>query len=159
MFTLRDELALMAMKGKISETDKHYRLLMDLLNRSIEVLGDFSIIDFTKYLYIITTDKKIEAEVKNLVESLKNNKSQELSRITKSYFEVTNEVFYRNTRFLRTTLLPVLRLILFPFVYIIEKSKGEIPKENFVSTINRKTKSYDRIGRKLESLADACPAY
>lgn len=114
LFNLRDDLALMAMKGKIDQRTKEYTVLIKLLNNSIKILDQFSIVDFLRFLKEYYTDKKIHQKMNAITRTL-NSKDPEYKIIVQTFFSIMYKVMDRHTLFIRNFLIPFLIVLTFPF--------------------------------------------
>lgn len=116
LFQLRDDLALVAMRGEIAENDKTYRLLMMLLNTSIRALDDFSVVNYVKLLMQMNRDGGLKQKVDGLVNKLENSESEDIKNITKQYFEISNEILRKHTRGMRLFVVPTLKVFVLPLL-------------------------------------------
>lgn len=158
LFTLRDQLAILAMKGIVSDDDKKYIFLMKNLNATIEILDDFSIVTYLKHLSLFMDDKKAQNEIKGIVRSLRKHKNEDMARIACSYFEITHSIFENHTRILRTTIAPIINYTLIPILKTIVFALRLLINENksysVVGTIQNKTDLVFRIDHDLENTID-----
>nr|WP_320048727.1 hypothetical protein [uncultured Desulfuromonas sp.] len=149
LFALRDQLAIMAMKKQISEEDKDYKLMLKLLNTSIKAMDDFSILRYLKVMYVLTTQQKVQDEIEHMVKNLKEHKNPELSIIAKKYFYVSRKAFIANTKFLRTTIIPLLSLFIL-FLSLISKTIDSRWPERIFTKLTVKRENYYAIDSNLE---------
>lgn len=119
LFSLRDQLAILAMKDIISPCDSKYLFLMKSINTTIDMLDKFSLVDYLKYLSFFMNDKKTKKSIFSMVNSLKKHKNEDVARIACSYFEITHSSFEKHTRVLRIIIFPIVNIILIPVLKLI----------------------------------------
>ncbi|WP_277656508.1 hypothetical protein [Seleniivibrio woodruffii] len=74
LFALRDNLALLAMSGKISENSEDYKFLMNMINSSIVPLDKFKITDFIYFVSEVVTNNQYKSKMNHIIKNLNNNK-------------------------------------------------------------------------------------
>ena len=158
LFALRDELALLAMGGHLSENDNDYKTLMGLLNTSIAAMEDFSVIKFLKIMKTIVYDSKVSDQVNRLVDNLKSHQNEEFANIARKYFEINYKVFLYNTWPIRVTIIPLLYLTGKTLMLLLKVIKGKKFKKFMVDVKNQK-EVYDGIDSRLYSLKEMEIAY
>lgn len=97
LFALRDNLSLLAMKGKISPDNQEYLTLLKLLNSSTKALGTFSLVKFLRSIILIHTNKEVQKELDTIMQSL-NHKDDDYKKIVHEYFEISRIILYKHTR-------------------------------------------------------------
>lgn len=157
LFSLRDDLAVLSMNGSIEEEDKDYKLLMGLLNSSINALSDFSITHFLSYMYEITTNAKLQKDLERFTNDLEKHKNEDLAGIAKECFEVNYNAFLLHTKFFRTTFIPVSAFLFWP-VLVFAKYARRKNADGFVERFSQKKQEYEIIDSRLDALRHLQPA-
>lgn len=150
LFALRDELTLLAMKGEVSQEDKEYKIILNLLNASIINLDSFSIVNYLKLLYEITFDGGRRKEIEKLLRSLERHNNPNLAGVACSYFEVTRKILLRHTRIMRGVIVPIIMVIIKPIKFIVNLFRVTT---KFIDFVQDKFNIFNVIERDLESNA------
>ncbi len=124
IFALRDELAFLALRNKIDHKSSEYSTLIYLMNGSVNVLNEFSIIDFMRFLVKFYTDKELQNKMDDIMNNLNLNDST-YREIVHNYFATMQEMLDKHTKILRFFFFPILRIILFPIKVWEEKVKDK----------------------------------
>lgn len=120
IFSLRDRLAFLAMEGKINHESLEYSTLIYLMNRSVIILDQFSIVDFMKWLVTFYADKELQKKVDQIMKNLKHTDS-DYRAIVHNYFEIMHDMLNKHTRILKWVLIPVLLVLFIPIKVLKEK--------------------------------------
>lgn len=124
IFALRDQLAFLAMRGKINHDSLEYSTLNYLMNRSVIILDKFSVVDFMKWLVYVYTDKELQKKVDRIMSNLKHNDST-YREIVHNYFAIMHRTLNKHTRILKFLLIPVLLVLFLPIKVWKEKVKDK----------------------------------
>lgn len=111
LYRLRDELALLAMRGSVSENSDEYQLLADILNAAIHATASLKVTAFLRFLARMQRDGTLKprlSEIRRKVDSVEN---AEYCRIASETFNVLHALFLRETRAARWVLLPALTVV------------------------------------------------
>lgn len=106
LFALRDDLALLVMKKVIEPDSEAYLMMLKHLNRSICVLGSFSIIGLIKHLIRLERDANTKKEIDTIMYLLKNS-DEAYKNIVSQYFFVLHELFIERTKLFRNMFYPI----------------------------------------------------
>lgn len=149
LFVLRDRLSLLAMRGELLETSLEYRVFIKLLNAAIKATGTFRVTDFLKYMFNWYSKERLSEEsIEKIFSRMKCVDNSEYCDILADYFVVMQDIFYMQTRVLRSVLFPLLSLVyrlLSTFqvkIGSLEQSYRE--KADMVSGIDEKLSCYTR---------------
>jgi len=129
LFELRDNLAMLRMKGTINSNNTEYKTLMDLLNKSINTLDEFSLVEFLRFLISISQDRALQLRLRAMTESLERHKDGDFCKIVHSFFSTMHDMLNRHTRLLRLVIIPVLLFVLYPvnvWKVVVEKKAKQI---------------------------------
>jgi hypothetical protein len=125
LFALRDDLALLAMRGLVKEDGIEYRTLTRMLNESIKIMGHFSIIDFLKYVVAIHKDEKLRDNMNSILKKIEHH-NIEYKVIVHEYFYTMNFMLHKHLRILRIV-LPILMICVSLFsllrAIVVEKAR------------------------------------
>lgn len=116
LFALRDSLAVLAMRGAVDQAGDEYKTLRHMINESIRVLDTFSIVSFLKYSIFLAEDKALQKRLDKIVTSLQQYGNKEFREIVFQYFKIMQSTFDSHTWFLMNIFLPLIILIMSPFV-------------------------------------------
>ncbi len=116
LFALRDRLALIAMKGDIDQSGDEYKTLRHMVNASIKVLDSFSIVSFLKHSIHISQDKELQKRLNKIIYSLEKHGNKDFREIVFQYFKIMITTFDSHTRFLMKVFLPMVIVLMTPFV-------------------------------------------
>lgn len=112
IYELRDRLAMLAMRGVISEKSEEYLTLLRLMNGSLNSTKDFRITKFIRIQSEIITDKKIQAHLNSILKKIENEKMpKEYRVIVASFFECAREIYEHKTWMLRNLLTPLVLFV------------------------------------------------
>lgn len=114
LYRLRDELALLAMKGEISEESEEYLLLLGLINNAIRATGSFRVTDFLKFMVLLHENRQVHKRLRRVIDGLRNHRNTEYCRIAREYFDILDEIFRKDTRTLK-----LFSFFLAPIVYVL----------------------------------------
>lgn len=118
LYKIRDELAVLAMRGTIPEESDEYLILMRLINISIKELDKFNIVSFIKSLNRIRNDKNIQSKLDKILHY--NDKSYKT--IAESLFDINFRIFNKHTRLLRYIIYPLMLRPLFVTFHLVLSS-------------------------------------
>jgi hypothetical protein len=113
IFELRDKLAFLALRGKIDHASLEYSTLIYLMNRSVIILNQFSVVDFMKWLVTFHTDKELQQRVDKIMNNLRHNDST-YREIVHNYFAIMHAMLNKHTRILKWILIPILLFLFVP---------------------------------------------
>ena len=116
LFALRDRLAVLAMKSDIDKSGDEYKTLRHMVNESIKVLDSFSIVTFLKHYIHISQDKELQKRLNKIIGSLEGHCNQDFREIVFQYFKIMKTTFEGHTRFLMKVFLPIVIVLMTPFV-------------------------------------------
>lgn len=114
LFALRDELAILAMKGAITPEGMEYLTLRDMINGSIKALGSFSIVRFVRFSVSLYRDQDLQKRLDKILVSLARHENREFRDIVFKYFNIMHTTFGKNIRLFMRVLLPIMMVIAFP---------------------------------------------
>ncbi len=100
LYRLRDELSLLAMRGKIAEDSEAYRLLLGLINNAIYATGSFRVSEFMVYVVGLHENPELKRRVQGIVENLAVADNPEYRSIACAYFATMHKIFRKDTRLL-----------------------------------------------------------
>lgn len=125
LFSLRDRLALLAMEGHISPNAAEYKHLMLLMNKSIKEFEDFSV---TKYIRFLSKSLYANNQTKEFVKIIRSNNDPEFKAVVSDFCDLIQAVFNRQTLLFRYTLVPLVKLVVnnFKFLLRINKTLSEL---------------------------------
>lgn len=106
LFALRDDLALLVMKKVIEPDSQAYLMMLKHLNRSIRVLGSFSIVALIRHLMRLERDAATKKEIDTIMYLLKNS-DDAYKNIVSQYFFVLHELFIERTKLFRKMFYPI----------------------------------------------------
>ena len=133
LFAMRDELAILAMKGVISASSKEYKTFIELLNESINALGSFNIIVFLKALKRAILDDDVRKKSKTIFESF-SKQDDEFKKIFQDYCELMAKIIEDYTWLFRHVFFPITFILLSSLSRVI--SSVSHAKEQLVSRSN-----------------------
>lgn len=144
VFALRDELALLAMRGEVDPAGKEYKTLRYMMNGSIKALGTFSLVSFVRFSISLFRDKELQKRLDRISSKLTGHGNTKFRDIVLRYFKIMHSTFDKNTWLLMRFILPLFILLMLPFVETrrIFKQKAEtleLTDKNFESRINQLT--------------------
>lgn len=108
LYALRDELCILAMRGRISPESAEFRALMSMMNTSAHNLDRFNVADFIKSLDKFRRDKQMQAEFTKAL--LGGN--EDYKRIYSDVIETIRGVLRRELYFLSIFLSLVIRVLM-----------------------------------------------
>lgn len=112
LYELRDELAILAMKGLIKENSEEYLTLLRMMNNSIRATKNFRITSFLEMQYALVKDKELRAHLVEILEKIKHDQMPaEYKHIVGSFFAVAHEMYNHKTWLLRTSLTPLIAFL------------------------------------------------
>lgn len=97
LFELRDNLAILCMKGQISEKSTEYLTLMSLLNKAVKETDKFQTVNFLRFLHAIKRNKNLQHKMDQIIQEL-NSESKEYKQILHGYFKVIHKMFIAQTK-------------------------------------------------------------
>lgn len=114
LFAIRDRLALLAMRGELSENSVEYITLMMLINSAIKATSNFRLINFLRLQYEIHSNKSIQNKIKKIEQDIESGRKINLKykEIAYEYFDVMGAIIERKTWLLRRVLIPILLTIM-----------------------------------------------
>ncbi|MBF0131802.1 MAG: hypothetical protein HQL75_04340 [Magnetococcales bacterium] len=108
-FALRDRLALLVMKGQIPEHSLEHRILCRLLNGAIQSTGTFEIMQFLRFIANWSSDQKAQRDVDKVLNHMRGYENVEYRKIVRETFELTSQMFKRDTWLLFRVIYPILK--------------------------------------------------
>lgn len=104
LFSLRDELTILAMKGHADYQSEEYQFLLKSLNALIRITGDFHVTDFLKFIATVSPNSfneicKIEAQLKK--------ETNGLNSIWVSYCQVMTQIMGGHLKLIIWTLVAI----------------------------------------------------
>lgn len=150
LYRLRDELSLLAMRGRVDENSDEYKLLLDLLNAAISATGTFKVTDYLHFLIKLQKDAHFRQKLENVRRKVANAKNAEYCRIASQTFRLFGEILRADTRTLRGVFFPtlmgvafLLKLIKFTaLLQAVSKKKRLIERTN--SDLGEFSANFDR---------------
>ena len=108
LYALRDDLSLLAMRGIIDSSGKQYSTLIQMLNASISVMGEFDLTKFIKFCVRYDKDKKMRERTETLLAQIQH---QDVSyrKIVHDYFSIMQRIINRHTIIFRLCIVPILK--------------------------------------------------
>jgi hypothetical protein len=97
LFELRDNLALLAMKGQISEKSDEYIALMSMFNRAVNETNKFQAVRFLRFLHTVKSNKKLQGRIEEILRKM-DSENKEYQSILRGYFEVVHRMFMVQTK-------------------------------------------------------------
>ena len=111
IYELRDQLALLAMKGVIDEKSEEFVTLLKLMNITIASTKDFRITRYVKLQSEIIADKKLRTHLESILLKIKSEKMpNEYRVIVSGFFEVAHDIYKHKIWMLRNLLAPLIVL-------------------------------------------------
>jgi hypothetical protein len=112
IYELRDQLALLAMKGVIEEKSEEYITLIRLMNSSIGSTKDFRITRYIKLQSDIILDKQLRSHLENILAKIQSDKMPHAYRlIVSDFFVVAHNIYEHKIWMLRNLLTPLIFLV------------------------------------------------
>jgi len=99
LFSLRDDLTLLVMAGKVEYNSKEYQYLLHSLNSVIKITGDFQISDFLKFLITQYNNDEIEEKLDKIDKAVEVQ-SKEFKVIWVEYHMVMGNIMSKHLRLL-----------------------------------------------------------
>lgn len=152
LFTLRDKLSLLAMKGDLSEDSLEYREFIHLINSTIKATSTFRVTDFLKYMYTWSNNPNRQKNLQKIYQKMKSVDNYAYCEILSDYFSITQDIFDMQTRILRHVFFPILtftKIILSSILSII-KPNSELEKDLEIK-YKEKTSTISEIDKKLNN--------
>lgn len=137
LFALRDNLAVLAMRGIISEKSEEYVTLMAMLNKAVHETNKFKTINFLRFLIAVKKNEKLQEKISNIFEKI-NHEDVEYQAILHKYFATVHEIFKLQTKSFYI-FVPHLIVIL-GFLKILD---------NLVSALQNKVELVDSLGNEI----------
>jgi hypothetical protein len=97
LFDLRDNLAVLAMKGAVDESSSEYTTLMSMINDAVNQTQTFNAVDFLRFLFNLKKNDKVQNAVSDILKKCKSENSEYLS-IFHGYFDVVQDMFNIQSR-------------------------------------------------------------
>lgn len=112
IYELRDQLALLAMKGVIEEKSEEYITLIRLMNNSIGSTKDFRITRYIKLQSDVILDKQLRSHLENILAKVQSDKMPHAYRlIVSEFFIVAHDIYEHKIWMLRNLLTPLIFLV------------------------------------------------
>lgn len=112
LFKLRDELAILAMSGQISEKSDEYITLMTLLNSSVHETSKFRTVPFLRFLQKVRKSNKVDDLVDNVLKKCASENNDYIV-ILNGYYSVMHRMFRRQTKYFFLVIPQLLNILLF----------------------------------------------
>jgi len=97
LFELRDNLALLAMRGEIEEQSDEYITLMSMLNKAVNETSKFKAVKFLRFLIEIKKNKELQQKLNDIVSKM-SSENKEYQAILHGYFETVHKMFKDQTK-------------------------------------------------------------
>ena len=111
LYQTRDRLAMLAMRGVVSEDSEEYFTLMRLINNTLGSTKDFQITSFIKIHSAIATDEKLREHIENIINRIEDDRlPSEYSSLVQDYFSVAQDIFNHKTWMLKNIFFPAILL-------------------------------------------------
>ena len=112
MYELRDQLALLAMRGTVDERSEEYVTLIRLINGVIYSTKGFKITELLNMYSAIYKDKKLLAHLENIRHKIENKAMpDEFRAMVPVFFRLARDIYNLKVWGLRAILKPVLFLV------------------------------------------------
>lgn len=121
MYELRDQLALLAMRGVVDEESEEYVTLITLMNNLINSTKDFRMSRYIQRQSAIFMDKELRAHLGSIIEKIESeNMPYDYRVIVSRFFEVAYDIYAHKTWMLRKLLSPLIFSVTY-LEYFIKK--------------------------------------
>ncbi|MCG6551568.1 MAG: hypothetical protein L7F77_04520 [Candidatus Magnetominusculus sp. LBB02] len=131
LFSLRDDLALLAMQGVVKENEIEYKTFMRMLNDSIKIMDQFSIIDFLRFVVKIHQDNQLQDDINSILRRI-DHRDARLKEIAHNYYYIIDYIFNKQLRIFKI-IQRIFQFLLSPFrlfrVIAIVDEKARIMRE------------------------------
>lgn len=107
LYKLRDDLAVLAMQGKMNPKCEEFTFLLTVINSSIKQLGNFSIVTYLKFL---ASSFRKDEKLSSIIHRMESIELGEYQFILAEFKSITSYIFFKQTRLFRFTLLPVIKI-------------------------------------------------
>jgi hypothetical protein len=112
IYELRDQLALLAMRGVIDEKSEEFVTLLRIMNMTIASTKDFRITRYVKLQSEIIADKQLRAHLESILLKIKSEKMpNEYRVIVSGFFEVALDIYKHKIWMLSNLLAPLIALV------------------------------------------------
>jgi len=97
LFELRDDLALLAMRGEIEEKSDEYQTLVAMLNKAVNETSKFKAISFLRFLSEIKRNKELQQKINTIMDKI-SSENQKYQAVLHNYFETVHAMFKDQTK-------------------------------------------------------------
>ncbi|QUX96565.1 hypothetical protein C0J08_14675 [Marinomonas sp. CT5] len=107
LYKIRDDLAVMAIEGRIKENSDEYMILINLINNSIASTKDFEITKFINRFNRLLKDKALRRNIEQIIKKIERDElPDEYRKLVKQYFIVSKQIFAHKSWLLVNLLTP-----------------------------------------------------
>ncbi len=110
LYGLRDEVALLGMKGIVDPEGPQYKAFVQMLNNSIRVMTDFEVINFMRLCVAYSKDETMRKRVSLILDKVQEGDDC-YRKIVCEYFALMQKELTKNTRVFRCLSTPTKHLL------------------------------------------------
>lgn len=123
LYELRDQLALLAMRGELDEESEEYTTLIKLMNDLINSTKDFRITRFIQIQSAIFMNKQLRAHLESIIKKIESDKMPDSYRvIVSNFFGIAHEIYAHKTWMLINLLSPLI-IVVTLVEYVIKNAR------------------------------------